>query len=241
VGRQNVFVTGLGVGSNNVQVINPQTVAVESVIPTQPFNDQQSQFFVLTGFRSIWVWGSGGADACCKGRTFWRIDPVTGRVHGRWLNPNDSGSHTGLQYQVAIGSRSVWLLRNGRLWRINPVTNVESGGLKVDASMVTTQGGAVWTISRVGDITEINPALYPAAASVIWTHRFNNMLVDDIAAGDGQIWLVDHTTHSLTRINATSRHASTTRLPIPTSGVMTIGRGAAWIGYPPGEGDSPLR
>ena len=237
VGPSHVYVTGLGIGSNNVQVINPETVAVESVIPTQPFNHSQSEFYILTGFGSLWIWGSGGTD-CCNGRMFWRIDPATGRVRGRWLSPNDNGSYTGLQNQVAVGSGSVWLLRNGRLLRINPTTNGASGGLKVDASMVTAEGGAVWAVSRLGAVTEINPALYPALTATIWTHQFSKMLVDNVAAGDGQVWLMDGTNQRLTEINATSRHVSHTRLPIQTSGLLTIGHDAAWIGYPPGYGES---
>ena len=240
VGPSHVYVTGLGIGSNNVQVINPETVAVESVIPTQPFNHSQSEFYILTGFGSLWIWGSGGTD-CCNGRMFWRIDPATGRVRGRWLSPNDNGSYTGLQNQVAVGSGSVWLLRNGRLLRINPTTNGASGGLKVDASMVTAEGGAVWAVSRLGAVTEINPALYPALTATIWTHQFSKMLVDNVAAGDGQVWLMDGTNQRLTEINATSRHVSHTRLPIQTSGLLTIGHDAAWIGYPPGYGESPIR
>jgi class 3 adenylate cyclase len=240
IGQGEVYVTGLEKGTNDVQVVDPETMSVSSVIPAQPFKNFQSQFYVLTGFGSIWVWGSGGQN-CCDGRKFWRINPNGGHVLDRWLSPNDNGSYTGLQDQVAAGSGRVWLLRDGRLSTIDPATDLESGGLKVDASMIATQDGVVWAVSRVGTVSEINPALYPSPRSIIWTHLFPSMVVDDIAAGDGQLWLIDGADHRLTAVNGTTRHITQIPLQIQEGGVITIGRDAAWIGYPSAATIGPIR
>jgi class 3 adenylate cyclase len=239
-GRSTVYVTGLLAGANNVDLINPDTDTVVSEITTQPYSGGQSEFYVLDAFGSLWVWGSG-RPSCCEGRMFWRIDPASSHVVGRWPSPNDKGSYTGLFNQVAVGSGSVWMLRGGRLWRIDPTTNELSGGLKVDASMITAEGGAIWALDRLGRVSEINPGLFPGPGAVIWTHHLTNMLADDVAAGDGQIWVLDGSNQRLTRINATSRHIARTTLPIYGGGVATVGQNAAWIGYPQGYGQSVLR
>jgi class 3 adenylate cyclase len=239
-GRSTVYVTGLLSGANNVELVNPDTDTVMSEITTQPYTGGQSEFYVLDAFGSLWVWGSG-RPGCCQGRMFWRIDPASGNHVARWPSPNDNGSYTGLFNQVTTGSRSVWMLRQGRLWRIDPTTNELSGGLKVDASMITAQAGAIWAVDRLGSVSEINPAFYPGPGAIIWTHHFSNMLADNVAAGDGQIWLLDGSNQRLTRINATSRHIIQTPLPIYGGGVPTVSRDAAWIGYPQGYGQTVLR
>lgn len=235
IGLGDVFVTGGGIGTNNVQVIDPHTMGVVRVIQTQPFNPDNSQgvFYVAAGSGSLWVWGSGGQD-CCSGRSFWRIRPSDGHVLHRWLPPNAGGdNYTGVQDAVTVGAGGVWLVRNDRLWRINPQTNTEAGGLKVgNASMITTAAGAVWAVSPQGVVSEINPAL----PKIVWTRTFHGLFVDEIAADQRSLWLLDGSDRRLVELDATTgRTLLRARLPIPPGGArLAVGQNSAWIGYPPG-------
>ncbi len=233
IGLGRVFVTGGGEGSNNVQVIDPQSpTAVEGVIPTEPFIHTQGAFYIAAGFRSIWVWPSGGTDYCCDGRMFWRIDPTTGRRLARWFAPNLSYlDYTNVEHAVAVGAGAVWFLRDNQLSRIEPSTNRITGGFKTRASMITTAAGAVWTITDGTVITEINPALFPRPSAVIWTHTLPGY-ADSIAADGGLVWIVDGLTHHLILVNATSRHISQRTLPRTGHAQLAAGHGAAWLGYP---------
>ena len=169
---------------------------------------------------------------------FWRIDPATGRVRARWLIPTDAGSYSGVDEAVTVGAGSVWLLRNGRLWRINPTTNVVFAGPRLDASMITTAAGALWAVSRAGVVSEINPALFPAPSAVIWRRPLNT-LIDRIAGGGETLWFLDGADQRLIEIDATShRLLGRIRLPVPqnafpTGEPFTALGNVAWIGYPP--------
>jgi adenylate cyclase len=224
-----VFVTSGGVDENKVYVIDPHNMAngPTKIISGQRFNLSQSRFGVATGYQSVWVWESGGP-GCCQGRVFWRINPDRGRVIHRWLNPS----------AVAIGQGWVWLIRNGRVYRIDPHTNELSGPLTVPTvDSIATGAGAVWALyGPDSELYELN-----SMGRVAWSGPIPlPVLYSNLYVSNGAIWILSQYACRVVRVDAVTK--TSTAIPIPSAACQSTGPIATtpnsnrvWIAYP---GDS---
>jgi hypothetical protein len=239
-----IYVTGRLEHRRIVQVISPADPGpYPDIIRTERWNKNQDPSYIAVGRGSLWVWEAGFRDAgsphCCDGRVFWRIDPITHRVLGRWPNPTTvNGSYFVNGNAVAVGSKGVWLTRHGRLLEIDLRTKGLMPAVPhLTATAVAEGDGTVWALGTGGVVAEINPT----TDTVEWARTFPSATFHDIVVGDGAVWIEDERGRRILRIETTGRHqVSWISVPYPQGprrtakplGPMVVGPGGLWVAFP---------
>lgn len=170
--------------SSTVIRLNVETGTIDARVTTGARSD-----VVVAGFGSIWV--SSSAENVVV-----RIDPATNRVLAR------IGVGRSPKFMTA-GEGALWVQNrfDGSVSRIDPSSNREvarvAAWAPTPAGDIAANGGAVWLSVDGSPVIRIDPR------SNTVTHQFvGGYGVDAIRWGAGSLWVADHTTGQVWRIDA---------------------------------------
>ena len=172
--------------SNSTAVvrINLETGAIDARVTTGVRSD-----VIVAGFGSIWV--SSSAE-----NTVVRIDPATNRVLARVAVGRSPKF-------MAAGEGALWVQNryDGSVSRIDPASNREvarvAAWAPTPAGDIAANGGAVWLSVDGSPVIRIDPK-----ANVV-THQFvGGYGIDAVRWGAGSLWVADHSTGQVWRIDA---------------------------------------
>jgi DNA-binding beta-propeller fold protein YncE len=206
-------------GLNLMQRIDPR---VNKIVAAVKVNKPCAAFTI--GYGSIWV-------ASCGDNAIVRISLVSNSVLASIALPiaDSEGS-------IVAAEGGVWVLsdKNGRLSRIDPLTNKVSPVIEVAPNSFAAAAGygSIW-ITNTGDnpnangsIQRIDPKLNKVIAriEVGKQPRF-------LAVGEGGVWTLNQTDGSVTRIDPqTNKVVATILCDVPgTGGDIACGEGYVWV------------
>ena len=170
--------------STTVVRLNVETGAIDARVTTGVRSD-----VIVAGFSSIWV--SSSAENVVV-----RIDPATNRVLAR-IAVGRSPKF------MAAGEGALWVQNrfDGSVSRIDPASNREVARIATWAPTlagdIAANGGAVWLSVDGSPVIRIDPR------SSAVTHQFvGGYGIDAVRWGAGSLWIADHITGQVWRIDA---------------------------------------
>jgi YVTN family beta-propeller protein len=213
-----LFLTGseqapVTVPPDSVAVIDPSSNRVDEAIPV---GGQPSA--IAAGAGAVWV-------ANVEDRTLTRLHPQTRAVE-RTITL-EGGTPTG----VAAGSTGVWVAHGlvGSVARVDPgldevvgtTSNVvgRSGG-----SAIALGEGAVWVVSRNGELARIDPRSSRVAGPLVV-----GVVPSAVAVGEGAVWVANAGASTVSVVNPrTMSTVETVSVGTEPSGIA-VGEGAVWV------------
>jgi YVTN family beta-propeller protein len=192
---------------DNVGVIDASSNRVVAAVPVG-----RQPAAIAADPTSVWV--ANGQD-----QTLTRLDPETRQVAG--TIPLDA-TPTG----VAAGPSGVWVAYGlvGSVARIDPqfetvATPIEDAVSRSSGGAIAEGEGAVWLVSRIGEIARIDPLTERISSGVVGNGS------SAVAVGEGAVWVTNASDSTVFRLN-----------PRTVSMVRDISVGAGPAGVAVGEG-----
>ncbi len=195
---------------DNVGVIDPSSNRVVAAVQV---GRQPSA--IAADATSVWV--ANGQD-----RTLMRLDPETRAVEG--TIPLDA-TPTG----VAVGPSGLWVANglDGSAARVDPqfetVETIEDVVSRSSGGAIAEGEGAVWLVSRNGEIARIEPVTGGIESGVVGNGS------SAVAVGEGAVWVANASDSNVSRLNP--RTVSVVR-PISVGAGPTgiaVGEGSVWV------------
>jgi DNA-binding SARP family transcriptional activator/ABC-type branched-subunit amino acid transport system substrate-binding protein len=219
------------VGTSGALLLDPGTGHVVDAVPlgTAPSN-------VAIGEGGVWVVDRDN-------RAISEIDPQTRRVARTF-------STAGTPTDVAVGAGAVWITNADVAESVLPASvsrfDPQAGAVVDTIELARRPGGhqysvfpgftrqhvaatheAVWVINQDQSVSRIDPQSNRVVA------RIRNVKAENVAAGDGDVWVTEDTTLTEIdpRLNRVSRRIS---IPADKLTALDVGGGAVWVADPLG-------
>jgi class 3 adenylate cyclase/DNA-binding beta-propeller fold protein YncE len=153
--------------------------------------------------------------------SWWHVDPETESVVSVPGPPCVLPGGRG----IAVLDQAVWMASSCGISRINPATNavVENVDLRGRADDRIKAGrGMLWVMTSAG-LTRIDPTTNTQVAIP------RAIAGDDLAVGEGWVWITDRLDQTLTRVDAKTGEADETVVLQMSLDAIEVGAGAVWI------------
>jgi streptogramin lyase/tRNA A-37 threonylcarbamoyl transferase component Bud32 len=155
------------------------------------------------------------------------FDPVSGALDARIQFECRPG---GFSTDLAIGAGAVWVSKGSQcgVVKVNPATDLEVAHVlaaefnETVVGRIAFGGGRLWFLAQ-GDLSRVDPfrARVEATAALGGS--------DDLAVGEGAVWIADGLTDSLLRVSPSTLEVTETLELQTTPDNLVVGGGRIWI------------
>ena len=125
--------------------------------------------------------------------------------------------------RVAVGEGAVWVLRGGRLLKIDPKLNRVLATIPMvrDSSSIAAGAGGVW-IPEGSELVELDPKTGGLVARI-------PVACENVAVGMGSVWATNSKRGTVSRIDSRTGQITATIDVDKSPMVLTAGEGAIWV------------
>lgn len=212
IGEGSVWV--LNSNEQTLSRIDPETKTVLRVVPTTT-----SASDLAVGAGAVWVAGTT--------QTLTRIDPeapLGARTFGLPGAPDSLISSGEQPSRVAATTRAVWATTTGGVWRIEPAPRRRFAfGERGCCGPVAIGLGSIWIASQFGlDRIDASTGRLEAYIRLPFAPA-------DLAVGEGGVWVSDHFTDRLWRVDPKRNAVATTIAVGQGPSGVAVGAGSVWV------------